>query len=66
MFRNLEAEQARLRLTNEEVAKYLSLSRISYESKKKTGNFKFGEIEKLLDLFKVKFEYLFEKAEETA
>lgn len=59
MFNNLEAEQARKGLTNQAVADYLSITRRSYEVKKKTGNFKFTEIEKLLDLFEVSFEYLF-------
>lgn len=59
MFSNLEAEQARKRLTNQDVATYLDISRQSYESKKKSGNFKYSEIAKLLDLFKVSFEYLF-------
>lgn len=66
MFRNLDAEQARAGLSNEQIANYLSLSRITYENKKKTGNFKYGEITKLLDLFKVKFEYLFAETKETA
>ena len=39
MFRNLEAEQARLRLTNQKVADILEISRVSYENKKKTGKF---------------------------
>lgn len=59
MFRNLEAEQARANLTNEQTAKLLGISRKSYEIKKKTGNFKLSEIVILLDSFKVSFEYLF-------
>ena len=38
MFRNLEAEQARLGLTNQDVATILGISRVSYENKKKSGN----------------------------
>lgn len=39
LFRNLEAEQARKGLTNSDVAGKLGISRVSYESKKKTGKF---------------------------
>ena len=59
MFRNLEAEQARLRLTNQKVADILEISRVSYENKKKTGTFTTREIKKLCRLFKCKFDYLF-------
>lgn len=44
MFRNLEAEQARLGLSNESMAEYLGISRVAYENKKKTGKFKYIEI----------------------
>ena len=37
MFRNLEAEQARRGYTNADMAQKLDISRVSYESKKKTG-----------------------------
>ena len=40
MFRNLEAEQARRGYTNADMAQKLDISRVSYESKKKTGKFK--------------------------
>ena len=63
MFNNLEAEQARKGLTNQDIANYLEISRQSYEIKKKNGNFKYSEITKLLDLFNVSFEYLFAKDE---
>lgn len=66
MFRNLEAEQARKNLTNQDVADYLGLSRQAYEAKKRTGGFKYSEIAKLLDLFEVSFEYLFAENKETA
>lgn len=39
MFRNLEAEQARKDMTNQQVADYIGISRVSYENKKKTGKF---------------------------
>lgn len=63
MFRNLEAEQARLGLTNQRVADILEISRVSYENKKKTGKFTTREIKKLCRLFKCKFDYLFEEEE---
>lgn len=66
MFNNLEAEQARKGLTNQNVADFLGICRQAYESKKKNGNFKYNEIAKLLDLFKVSFEYLFEQAKKPA
>lgn len=60
LFRNLEAEQARCGLTNSDVAEKLGISRVSYESKKKTGKFTTFEIKALCKLFKCKFDYLFE------
>lgn len=59
MFRNLEAEQARFGYTNQDVADHLKISRVSYESKKKTGKFTTIEIKALCRLFKCKFDYLF-------
>lgn len=66
MFRNLDAEQARKRLTNSDVAKVLGVSRVTYERKKKNGEFTASEIRKLLILFSCTFEYLFEPDDETA
>lgn len=60
MFRNLDAEQARNGLTNQNVADVLGISRVSYESKKKSGKFTTFEIKELCKLFKCKFDYLFE------
>lgn len=59
MFRNLEAEQARLGLSNSDVAEKLGISRNSYENKKKTGKFTTFEIKMLCKLFRCKFDYLF-------
>lgn len=59
MFRNLDAEQARKGMTNSDVAQELGISRVSYESKKKTGKFTTFEIKTLCKLFKSKFDYLF-------
>lgn len=63
MFRNLEAEQARLNFTNQQMAEKLGMSRVSYENKKKSGKFTALEAKKLCKLFKVKFDYLFETEE---
>ncbi len=63
MFPNLDAEQARYKMTNEKTANYLNLSRVSYEKKKHSGKFTIREGKLLCKLFKVKFEYLFEEAE---
>ena len=64
MFRNLEAEQARLGLSNSDVANKLGISRNSYENKKKTGKFTTFEIKMLCKMFKCKFDYLFQTDEE--
>ena len=64
MFRNLDAEQARHAMTNEDVAKFLDVSRVTYESKKKTGKFTLSEIKSLCGLFSCGFDYLFETKEE--
>ena len=39
MFPNLQAEQARKKMTNQQVANYLGISRRSYEQKKQSGRF---------------------------
>ena len=57
MFRNLNAEQARYGLTNEQMADFLGITRKTYETKRATGNFTFHEIRKLCN-------YLFETAED--
>ena len=64
MFRNLEAEQARMRLTDQEVAEKLGISRVSYVNKKKTGKFTTLEIKALCKLFKCKFDYFFAEENE--
>lgn len=63
MFRNLEAEQARSGFTNQVMAEKLGISRVSYESKKKSGKFTTLEIKVLCKLFKCKFDYLFAEEE---
>lgn len=66
MFRNLEAEQTRKNMTNQEVAEVLGISRVSYERKKKNGKFNRAEIVILLRLFNCEFGYLFEIDEKSA
>lgn len=63
LFRNLDAEQARFSLTNQQVADKLGISRVSYENKKKTGKFTALEAKKLCKIFNVKFDYLFKTDE---
>lgn len=59
MYPNLRAEQARLKLSNQDVADELGLSRAAYEYKKKSGRFYFNEAKKLCHLFGCEFSYLF-------
>lgn len=66
MFRNLDAEQARFSLTNQNVADRLNISRVSYENKKKSGKFTTWEIKALCRLFKCSFDYLFAEDEKGA
>lgn len=60
MYPNLRAEQARLKLRNQDVANELGLSRAAYEYKKKSGRFDVNESKKLCHLFGCEFSYLFE------
>ena len=64
MFPNLDAEQARKKMTNEKTAEELNLSRVSYEKKKKQGRFTPRECRMLCKLFGVSFEYLFLEVDE--
>ena len=66
MFRNLNAEQARLGLTNTQVAEKIGISRVSYENKKKSGKFTTSEAKMLCMVFSCSFDYLFATDEETA
>lgn len=59
MLINLCAEQSRLRLTNQQMADYLSVSRSTYEKKKRNGNFEVSQVNKLCKLFGCSFDYLF-------
>ena len=60
MFPNLNAEQARQSLSNQEMAVIIGVSRRSFEKKKKDGKFVLSEIKKLCSHFGKSFEYLFE------
>lgn len=63
MFRNLDAEQARLNKNNQWMAEYLGYKdRKSYETKKTTGGFTLTDAKKLAKLFGVSIDYLFETA----
>ena len=62
MYPNLRAEQARRNMTNQEMADVLGMSRVSYESKKKTGRFDADDCAKLCNYFDCPFEYLFSKS----
>lgn len=59
MFDNLEAEQARKRKTDKEIAELLGLTRETYCKKKKTKDFRFSEIQNLCSYFECDFAYLF-------
>lgn len=59
MYPNLNAEQARHNMTNQQVANELGICRNSYESKKKNGKFVVTEAAKLCKMFNSEFDYLF-------
>jgi hypothetical protein len=59
MFPNLNAEQARYSHSNQYTADYLGLNRCTYESKKRSGRFTMEEVNKLCDLYKCEYKYLF-------
>lgn len=59
MFPYLEAEQSRKKMTDQEVADYLSVSRQTYWKKKHTGKFLLDEAQLLCKLFEKDVKYLF-------
>lgn len=59
MFPNLNAEQARYGHSNQYTAEYLGLKRCTYEVKKKNGRFSMEEINRLCELYKCDYKYLF-------
>lgn len=66
MFKNLNAEQARFGKTNQTMADIIGISRVSYEHKKRTGEFTVREIALLCKFFNKTFEYLFDTAQKSA
>lgn len=64
MFPNLDAEQARRKMTNQNTADLMGISRPSYENKKKTGKFYVYEIARLCKIFDCPYEYLFDWKDE--
>ncbi len=65
MFRNLNAEQRRFGLNNQQMAELLKFKdRKSYEIKKATGSFTLPEAKALAKYFGVSLDYLFETADE--
>lgn len=59
LFPNLNAEQARYGDSNEKVAEYIGITRVSYESKKRRGNFSIAEANALCERYKCDYRYLF-------
>lgn len=59
MFKNLAAEQARHKYTDEYVSRKLDISRATYSVKKTKGTFTLPEVRILLEMFNVSFDYLF-------
>lgn len=62
MFPNLNAEQARYGKSNDDMASFLGMSRVTYESKKRDGNFSISDANTLCDYFKCEYRYLFEES----
>nr|WP_319488608.1 hypothetical protein [uncultured Caproiciproducens sp.] len=62
MYFNLDAEQARRGHTNQYVADILEISRVSYESKKKSGKFTVPQIKQLCKMYDCDFSYLFDSS----
>lgn len=61
IFPNLEAEQARVGITDSELALHLKISRITLLNKKRNGNFYLSEIISIMNLFNKDFSYIFER-----
>ena len=59
MFRNINAEQARRGVTDQEIADLLGITRSTYSRKKNTGNFSLSEVRFLMRYFDCDFDYLF-------
>lgn len=63
MYPNLCAEQARHKMTNQEISSVLGICRATYIAKKRNGKFTLPECEKLCQMFNCQFEYLFKKGD---
>lgn len=61
MFPNLNAEQARYGKTNEDMAAFLNMSRVTYEKKKVDGTFSIADANSLCDFFRCEYQYLFQE-----
>lgn len=59
MYPNLDAEQARRKMTDEAVAAKLGMKRAAYNRRKQTGRFLASECLTLCKLFGCTFDYLF-------
>lgn len=59
MFRNINAEQARRGVTDQEIADLMGITRSTYSRKKNTGNFSLSEVRFLMHYFDCDFDYLF-------
>lgn len=59
LYPNLSAEQARRGDTNADAANYLGISRVTFESKCKTGRFTLNEAFRLCNRYSCDVEYLF-------
>lgn len=59
MFPNLNAEQARYSESNSDVAAILGITRVAYESRKRTGKFSLADVNKLCDHYACDYSYLF-------
>lgn len=58
MFPNLTAEQARRGYTDADMADKLNMSRDSYIRKKKSGAFRYSEIQAMCEIFSCEYGYL--------
>lgn len=58
MYPNIEAEQARRRMTNEDFAAALGVTRKTIYNWKKSGNIPQGKLEAMADLFNCSTDYL--------
>lgn len=64
MYPNIDAEQARHKLNNTDIAKALHLTPYTYGQKKLKGSFTVNEAKIMCKLLKSEFGYLFETQED--